>query len=106
MDSKKDSTENLGALHSYRDICEMVALVYEYNGVGGALHAVLDDGNTEDDDIRYCMESSGKHWSTIEMQEESRDGYLALIQDLGESLLGITESEREWLYEMGWGSSR
>lgn len=29
--------------------------VYEFNGVGGNCHIVLDDFNIDDDDIDYCL---------------------------------------------------
>jgi hypothetical protein len=40
-------------------ISEVILLVREYykdNPCGGSLHIALDDGNLEDDCIRYCLE--------------------------------------------------
>jgi len=35
----------------------LVEAFYELdgNGAGGSLHVVLDDGNLEDDNIKYCI---------------------------------------------------
>jgi hypothetical protein len=42
-------------------ISDILPLVKEYrdkdgNGVGGNLHIVLDDGNINDSDIKFCLE--------------------------------------------------
>lgn len=35
---------------------DVIAQIYERDGVGGALHIVLDDGNTEDHHIKWSIE--------------------------------------------------
>jgi len=36
----------------------LVKIIYNnYSCVGGALHIVLDDGNIEDDNIKWCLDS-------------------------------------------------
>lgn len=39
------------------ELYDVIAQIYERNGVGGALHIVLDDGNTEDHHIIWCVEN-------------------------------------------------
>lgn len=39
------------------ELYDVIAQIYERNGVGGALHIVLDDGNTEDHHIKWCIEN-------------------------------------------------
>lgn len=39
------------------ELYEVIAQIYAINGVGGALHIVLDDGNTEDHHIKWCIEN-------------------------------------------------
>ena len=39
------------------ELYDVIAQIYKINGVGGALHIVLDDGNTEDDNIKWCIEN-------------------------------------------------
>lgn len=82
-------------------ISELIAYYYTYEGVGGALHIVLDDGNLEDDPIHWC----------IKYAQEHKD-YLAIA--IGKYLLDLELWEREAMYEhrcaldsgltQGWGS--
>ena len=39
------------------ELYDVIAQIYARNGVGGALHIVLDDGNTEDHHIEWCIEN-------------------------------------------------
>jgi hypothetical protein len=39
------------------ELYDVIAQIYARNGVGGALHIVLDDGNTEDHHIKWCIET-------------------------------------------------
>ena len=43
-----------------KDVNEILKLAKEYyliegNSIGGSLHIVLDDGNIEDDNIKFCI---------------------------------------------------
>jgi hypothetical protein len=38
------------------ELYDVIAQIYARDGVGGALHIVLDDGNTEDHHIKWCVE--------------------------------------------------
>lgn len=38
------------------ELYDVIAKIYERDGVGGALHIVLDDGNTEDHHIKWSIE--------------------------------------------------
>lgn len=38
------------------ELYDVIAQIYERDGVGGALHIVLDDGNTEDHHIKWSIE--------------------------------------------------
>lgn len=38
-----------------RAAAKLIDKVYEFSGVGGNLHCVLDDGNVEDGDLAYAL---------------------------------------------------
>ena len=38
-----------------QEIYDVIAQIYAVNGVGGALHIVLDDLNVEDHHIKWCI---------------------------------------------------
>lgn len=44
------------------ELYDVIAQIYARNGVGGALHIVLDDGNTEDHHIKWCIEHALDHY--------------------------------------------
>lgn len=73
------------------DVSEMVLdyLSHPDNGVGGNLHIVLDDGNTDDGSISFCY------------------GYASAKGDeagvrLACAMLQLSEAERDALYENRW----
>jgi hypothetical protein len=37
------------------ELCVTIQAIYKRSKSGGALHIVLDDGNTEDEHIEWCM---------------------------------------------------
>jgi len=55
------------------------------NECGGSLHVVLDDGNVDDDSVRFCC-----NWAA---DNQDADGV-----DLANKLLTITEDMRHELY--------
>ncbi len=73
MKTKPTVPEVLPMMYAYRDT--------EGNGVGGSLHIVLDDGNTEDDHVKWC----------IEYAKERGD---AAGVELGETLLRMSRTQR------------
>lgn len=67
---------------------ELTVLIHEIymdSSVGGALHIVLDDGNTEDHFINWCIENS-----IAELNGDRKDMY----ERCAKMLLEINESER------------
>lgn len=77
-------------------LCDMIKRYYEIdgNGVGGALHIVLDDGNLETDSIQWCIDNSIK-----ERNDED-----ALI--IANELLKLSYSAREKLYNNSWNTKK
>jgi len=76
---------------SMSDVSEMVLdyLSHPENGVGGSLHIVLDDGNTDNDSVAYCRK------------------YAAEVGDdagvrLADALALLTEEDRDALYANRW----
>lgn len=59
---------------------------YEENPTWGSLHIVLDDGNTEEDSVRFCVRAAEKSGDT-------EGAFLARL------LLPLTDEQREWIYE-------
>ena len=69
---------------------ETAKRVYGFNGAGGALHIVLDDGNIETGHIE---------WSIRHVSEYS-DSWQEVVAAVlcGEAWLALTEKEREEAY--------
>lgn len=57
------------------------------NEAGGALHLVIDDGNVDDDDVRFCVGAARERGDI--------DGVT-----LGEALLALPRSARAWLLDV------
>lgn len=83
---------------------ELTILIHEIymdSPVGGALHIVLDDGNTEDHFINWCIENS-----IAELTGDRKDMY----ERCAKMLLEINESERldfiatQFSFERKWGT--
>lgn len=89
---------------NYADLFDAIEKIYEWNCVGGPLHIVLDDGNTDDKSIRYCLDSCRDHWSVVE-DAGNADGMIRLVEMVGSCLLQIDETERDRLYGIRWGRS-
>ena len=69
-------------------IHELVNIIYNtYNGVGGALHIVLDDGNIEDYNINWCLDNS---INEIANEEEKK-----IYTECAELLLKLSYSSRK-----------
>jgi hypothetical protein len=73
---------------------EIVELIQDYystdgNAAGGYLHIVLDDGNLEDDDIRFCIE-----------QAKMAGDFNGVL--LGYVMLLLSLPEREKVYHKFW----
>lgn len=58
---------------------------YEYYPTGGNLHIVLDDGNIEEDHVRWC----------VDLANNEKDLAAA---DLGMDLLCLTANDRHTVY--------
>lgn len=63
----------------------LIHQIYMDSPVGGALHIVLDDGNTEDHFINWCIENS-----IAELHGDRKNMY----ERCAKMLLEINESER------------
>jgi hypothetical protein len=68
------------------DVIILAREYYNFNPGGGSLHIVLDDGNTEEDNVNYCMEYS------------KENGDIAGIM-LARALLELSAEQRDELYE-------
>ena len=89
----------------YENAIELVVLInaiYLMNPVGGALHIVLDDGNTEDEFIKWCMENS-----IAELVGREHDIYYRCA----ELLLAMSDRDRMsvitdyFKYDYKWGGT-
>jgi len=87
---------------SWRDMIRPAWSYYntEGNGAGGSLHIVLDDGNLEDDSVRFCLRWAEGHqskWSAggwVEVFVERDEAGVALAK----LLLSASLTQREKLY--------
>lgn len=66
----------------------LAARVYEFSGVGGALHIVLDDMNVERESVEWCLGSEGRGIPLPEGEEWD------VTEACGRYLLLLTENER------------
>ena len=78
----------------YNALACKIKRLYELNGVGSALHIVLDDENIEDHHIYWCLRESIPQVENIEER--------ALCEDIANELLKMTECERTYLMELIW----
>lgn len=96
----RDDDYNLMTMDRAIELADIRKMVIEHEGIwcnGGALHIVTEDGNTEDENIQYCIDviESG------EWQEETKDSFDASdeLMDkqlvLAKALLSLSEFERE-----------
>ena len=65
-------------LATWRELVPTIEAVYEYSGVGGNLHVVLDDGNIRDDDIRFCQARIAEEPDETKRDVEARCAELLL----------------------------
>jgi hypothetical protein len=74
-----------------REIYDVIAQIYAVDGVGGALHIVLDDLNVEDHHITWCIE----HMLDYQCSEEEQ----RLCVRCAELLLAVHKKQRKRLIE-------
>lgn len=84
-------TKHLDTIRTY------IACLYELDdgncSTGGLLHIVTDDGNLEDEHIKWCLEECNKHPEA----EESEIGKLICNE-----LLKLTMEQRRLVYYDDW----
>ncbi len=85
----------------YDDLFANIAIIYELNSVGGPLHIVLDDGNTDDESIQFSLDTCRDDWSVVE-DVENAELMIQLVEEVGRQLLELNEPERDRLYETRW----
>jgi hypothetical protein len=71
---------------------EVIGIVRDYyakpgNSMGGSLHLVLEDGNIDDDSVRFCLQ-----WA---IEKGDQDGI-----GLAGMLLTMTRTQRKKLYQL------
>lgn len=64
----------------------LIKKIYKKHSAGGALHIVLDDGNTESHHIQWCLDNSIAKIEKIKEKE--------LYEKCAKNLLKMTEKER------------
>jgi hypothetical protein len=72
-------------------VLPFVRAYYNDHAAGGSLHIALDDGNLEDGNIQYCIDSAN---------ERGDDAGAAL----GRLLLEMTRTQRAKVYRMKWSA--
>jgi len=85
---EKESSDS-SAVSANNEMFSAIAEIYSLNCVGGPLHIVLDDGNTDDASIRYCLETCNNHWSVIEDAKNS-GRIIELVEFVANRLLAIS----------------
>lgn len=74
----------------------LAARVYEFSGVGGNLHIVLDDWNLEDSNIEFCSKqiSDGGYYDPKWGGERDSVEQLAAERECCDAFTGLTLDER------------
>lgn len=75
----------------------LMADIYKFSCVGGNAHIVTDDGNVEDEHIRWCLDVA-----LIENMHEAGADQLLAERAALEYLLTIPLEDRESAYELLW----
>ena len=89
-------------IDSHSELCSQISMIYEIHSLGGPLHVVLDDGNTDDDSIRFCLDTCRDHHAVTE-RPETAETLVQLVESVGHALLEMDESTRNSLYDQRWG---
>ncbi|MCP4933350.1 MAG: hypothetical protein GY927_03890 [bacterium] len=91
LDQIRDSETVYVKIHSSPTIKDLVRYYYSLGGneAGGLLHVLLDDGNTDNDTLLFCLNECSKANDEIGVRIVS-------------ILAGISEEERDRLYMNGW----
>ena len=82
-------------IYQFQSLLDNITEIYEFSSVGGALHTVLEDGNTDDESIEYCLETCQDHWSLTGCAPENKSGYIDLIKKVGRQLLTLSKEQRD-----------
>ena len=82
-----------------RRAVELMGKVYEFSGVGGNLHIVLDDWNIDDDDLDWCEQavSEGGRYGNHDPEQ------LAAERECLNALRALTMEERHSAMAREWG---
>ena len=59
-------------IDSHSELCSQISMIYEIHSLGGPLHVVLDDGNTDDDSIRFCLDTCRDHHAVLKDRKQQR----------------------------------
>jgi hypothetical protein len=75
---------------------ELVRQVYDYSGVGGNLHIVLDDWNIEDDNLEFCAKeiAAGGYFDPKYPDERATSEQLDVEKRCCDALARMTLAER------------
>lgn len=85
--------QNLKKAVLERECIECIKMIYRQHAAGGLLHIVLDDGNTEDDYLEFCVQSVARAVNSAD--GDPRDIWLHCIEMACAMLLvEMSEDER------------
>ena len=92
-------------IESLDELSDQISRIYSISSLGGPLHIVLDDGNTDDDSIRFCLATCRDH-SEVTRKPETAEVLVRLVQAVGSALLKMDEETRDDLYDRNWGMQK
>ena len=87
-----------------RNVSELliqISKIFELHSNGGPLHIVLGDGNTDDECIRYCLDTCRDH-PAVTKNPETAELTVQLVESVGQALLKMDESKRNDVYDQFW----
>ena len=75
---------------------KLICQIYRMPGgqAGGPLHIVLDDGNTEDRNVQWCIDNIDSHDCSIVLKQ--------LCRECAEILIQLPERRRDAINRQAW----
>ena len=91
--------EDNGDESKKQECVELIKMIYRHHAAGGGLHIVLDDGNTDDDHLEFCV----KHIANLAQTDDPHNTWFHCIEIACALLLSeMKEKERDSVIAQAW----
>lgn len=87
-----------------QECIELIKMIYRHHAAGGRLHIILDDGNTDDGSVDFCVRYIAEEQAK---DEDIRTVWFHCVEMAVVMLLNcMTEDERDEVIEQAWKEMR